>query len=103
MRCGTPGTSWHVTTKSSFCDWGVLYKSGVYAVKVLCLTLGARRRSSRQLPGHLGCGELAAARETCWIAPTRAPAGSGDKPERPLFATQTELHPLAEPEAAEAA
>ena len=19
MRCGTPGTSWHVTTKSSFC------------------------------------------------------------------------------------
>lgn len=40
MRCGTPGTSWHVTTKSSFCDWGVLYKSGVYAGKVLCLTLG---------------------------------------------------------------
>jgi hypothetical protein len=29
-----------VTTKSSICAWGVLYKSGVYAWKVLCLTLG---------------------------------------------------------------
>ena len=29
-----------MTAKSSFCDWGGLYKSGVYAVKVLCLTLG---------------------------------------------------------------
>ena len=40
MRCGTPGMSWHVTAKSSFCVWGVLYKSGVYAVKALCLTPG---------------------------------------------------------------
>jgi hypothetical protein len=40
MRCGTPGMSWHVTAKSSFCVWGVLYKSGVYAGKALCLTPG---------------------------------------------------------------
>ena len=40
MRCGTPGTSGHVTAKSSIRDWGVLYKSGVYARNVLCLTLG---------------------------------------------------------------
>jgi hypothetical protein len=29
-----------VTAKSSICNWGVLYKSGVYASKVTCLTLG---------------------------------------------------------------
>jgi len=29
-----------VTAKSSVCVWGVLYKLGVYAVKVLCLTPG---------------------------------------------------------------
>jgi len=29
-----------VTTKSSIRNWGVLYKSGVYASKVTCLTLG---------------------------------------------------------------
>ena len=40
MRCGTLGTSWHVTAKSSICAWGVLYKSGVYAGKALCLTPG---------------------------------------------------------------
>jgi hypothetical protein len=40
MRCGTPGTSGHVTTKSSIRVLGVLYKSGVYARTVLCLTLG---------------------------------------------------------------
>jgi hypothetical protein len=40
MRCGTSGTSGHVTTKSSIRDLGVLYKSGVYAQKVLCLTPG---------------------------------------------------------------
>ena len=40
LRCGTSGTSWHVTTKSSICDWGVLYKWSVYAVTVQCLTLG---------------------------------------------------------------
>jgi len=36
-RCGTPGTSWHVTAKFSI-RGGVLYKSGAYAWKVLCLT-----------------------------------------------------------------
>ncbi len=40
LRCGTSGTSGHVTTKSSIRNWGVLYKSGVYALKVTCLTLG---------------------------------------------------------------
>ena len=40
LRCGTFGTSGHVTTKSSICEWGVLYKLGVYAGKVLCLTPG---------------------------------------------------------------
>ena len=35
MRCGTLGTSGHVTAKSSIRNWGVLYKSGV-----TCLTLG---------------------------------------------------------------
>ena len=40
MRCGTSGTSGHVTTKSSICKRGVLYKSGVYASKVTCFTLG---------------------------------------------------------------
>ncbi|GHC21194.1 hypothetical protein GCM10008094_09790 [Aidingimonas halophila] len=39
-RCGTPGASWHVTAKPSICERGVLYKSGVYAVTVLCLTPG---------------------------------------------------------------
>ena len=39
-RCGTLGTSGHVTAKSSICKRGVLYKSGVYALKVTCLTLG---------------------------------------------------------------
>ena len=38
-RCGTPGTSWHVTAKFSI-RRGVLYKSGAYAWKVLCLTPG---------------------------------------------------------------
>jgi len=40
LRCGTSGTSGHVTTKSSIRNWGVLYKSGIYALKVTCLTLG---------------------------------------------------------------
>lgn len=40
MRCGTSGTSGHVTAKSSVCARGVLYKSGVYAAKALCLTPG---------------------------------------------------------------
>ena len=40
LRCGTSGTSGHVTAKSSIRNRGVLYKSGVYALKVMCLTLG---------------------------------------------------------------
>jgi len=43
MRCGTLGTSPAVggmTAKSSIRNWGVLYKSGVHAWKVLCLTPG---------------------------------------------------------------
>ncbi len=36
----TPGTSGHVTAKSSIRTWGVLYKSGAYAWKVVRLTLG---------------------------------------------------------------
>lgn len=34
------GTSWHVTVKSSIRSWVMLYKSGVYALKVTCLTPG---------------------------------------------------------------
>jgi len=48
MRCGTSGTSGYVTTKSSIRNWGVLYKSGVYASKVTSLTLGG-------LPCAPGC------------------------------------------------
>ena len=40
LRCGTSGTNGHVTMKSSIRNWGVLYKSGVYAQKALCLTPG---------------------------------------------------------------
>jgi hypothetical protein len=47
LRCGTSGTSGHVTTKSSIRNWGVLYKSGVYALKVTCLTLGDLHSVSR--------------------------------------------------------
>ena len=39
LRCSSLGTSGHVTTKSSIRNWGMLYKSGVYALKVTCLTL----------------------------------------------------------------
>lgn len=39
-RCGTSGASGHVTTKPSIRKRGVLYKSSVYAPKVLCLTPG---------------------------------------------------------------
>jgi hypothetical protein len=49
LRCGTSGTSGHVTTKSSIRNWDVLYKSGVYARKALCLT-----------PGGLSCVPLVA-------------------------------------------
>jgi hypothetical protein len=40
MRCGTSGASGHVTTKPSIGSRGVLYNSGVYARKALCLTPG---------------------------------------------------------------
>ncbi len=48
LRCGMTGTSpstglrtgWHVTAKSSIRNWVMLYKSGVYASKVTCLTPG---------------------------------------------------------------
>jgi hypothetical protein len=48
LRCGTSGTSGHVTAKSSIRNWDVLYKSGVYALKATCLTPGG-------LPCALGC------------------------------------------------
>jgi len=47
MRCGTSGASGHVTAKPSIGKRGVLYKSGVYAQKALCLT-----------PGDLPCARL---------------------------------------------
>lgn len=40
MRCDVVETSGHVTAKSSICAWAAFYKSGVYARKVQCLTLG---------------------------------------------------------------
>jgi len=40
MRCGTPRTSGHVTAKSHIHGLGVLYKSGVYALKAVRLTPG---------------------------------------------------------------
>ena len=40
IRCGAPGTSGHGTAKSSIRSWGVLYKSGAYAQKVIRLTPG---------------------------------------------------------------
>jgi len=40
MRCDTLGASGHVTIKPSICNWGVFYKSDVYARKVKCLTPG---------------------------------------------------------------
>src|SRR3970282_127369 len=39
-RCGTPGTSWHVTAKPSIHAGGVRDKSGVHASKVVGLTPG---------------------------------------------------------------
>jgi len=40
-RCNALGTSGHVTAKSPICGSRVhFYKSGVYAVKVTCLTTG---------------------------------------------------------------
>jgi hypothetical protein len=56
MRCGTPGTSGHVTTKSSIYDWGVLYKSGVYA-----------RQSSVSYPGRSPMLPWSVACEANWL------------------------------------
>lgn len=40
LRCGTSGTNWYVTAKSSIGAWDVFFKSGVYVGKVSCLTPG---------------------------------------------------------------
>ena len=56
MRCGTSGTSGHVTIKSSIRNLGVLYKSGVYALKVIYLTPGG-------LHAALCCG-----RNNIWLS-----------------------------------
>ena len=40
MRWGTLGTRGHATPKSSIHNGGVLYKSGVYALKGVRLTVG---------------------------------------------------------------
>lgn len=47
-RRDAPGTSGHVTAKSSICDWGAFCKSGVYARKVTCLTPGDLPGASRE-------------------------------------------------------
>jgi hypothetical protein len=66
MRCGTLGASGHVTTKPSIRKWSVLYKSGAYAWKVLCLT-----------PGDLLCarGEVACDRNWLNVEKSRLIAG----------------------------
>lgn len=43
MRGDVFGASGHVTTKPSICNWNTFYKSGVYVVKVKCLTSGGLR------------------------------------------------------------
>jgi len=40
IRRDASGASGHVTAKPSICGWGAFCKSGVYAVKVTCLTPG---------------------------------------------------------------
>ena len=40
MRRDAFGASGHVTAKPSICDWDAFCKSGAYAAKVTCLTLG---------------------------------------------------------------
>lgn len=56
MRCGTLETSGHVTMKSSIYDWGVLYKSGVYA-----------RQSSVSYPGRSPMLPWSVACEANWL------------------------------------
>jgi hypothetical protein len=60
MRCGTSGASGHVTTKPSIGNRDVLYKSGVYARKALCLT-----------PGGLSCAPPVGGAEGRAIDPDR--------------------------------
>jgi hypothetical protein len=60
MRCGTSGASGHVTAKPSIGKRGVLYKSGVYARKALCLT-----------PGGLSCALPMGGAEARVIDPDR--------------------------------
>ncbi len=50
------GTSWHVTAKSSIRNRVMLYKSGVYALKVTCLT-----------PGGLPYAETSRLRLIVWL------------------------------------
>ena len=59
MRCGTPGMSGHVTAKSSICNKGVRYKSGVHASKVTCLTIGGLPCAlERRVRGKLAEGRV---------------------------------------------
>lgn len=53
-RCDILGTSGHVTAKSSICALGMFYKSGVYAMKVSCLTSG----DLLNCPGKLRAAEI---------------------------------------------
>jgi hypothetical protein len=89
MRCGTLGASGHVTTKPSIRKWGVLYKSGVYARKVLCLTpggllcaLGGRVRPNLAERGEIDVdrrGEVSRGYSTLSLLKGEGPNGS---PER---------------------
>jgi len=61
LRCGAFGTSGHVTAKSSICNRDVLYKSGVYASKITCLTLGDLSCAlERRVRGELAEGRVIA-------------------------------------------
>ncbi|HEU4603845.1 MAG TPA: hypothetical protein VFS24_17850, partial [Steroidobacteraceae bacterium] len=49
LRCDTPGTSRHVTTKFSICAWGVFYPAGLPSVvNPACL-----QREFRVLPREI--------------------------------------------------
>ena len=68
MRCGTLGTSGHVTIKSSIYDWGVLYKSGVYA-----------RQSSVSYPGRSPVLPRSVACEANWLGKEQSIPTAGEK------------------------
>ena len=79
-----------MTAKSSIRDWGVLYKSGVYAQKVLCLTpgdlpcaLGRRVRlklAERRGIGVDRMGEVSRGHIRSVV--TEGPNGKGEGPRR---------------------